>query len=540
MRKIFLVLAAFSMFLGTSCTQENKPEDKKYVGIFYFLCNTMDSTETIFDVTKLLKEAPEDLYNLEGTPKSPYLKPHYWGEPLYGYYDSRDPWVIVRHIELLMNAGVDYLMMDTTNAAWFPEVVNTLLARLRYFADQGFDVPKVAFYTNTRSGYTVQNIYDEFYKSGKWDGLFFCPNGKPFIVGMTENNRSSLEDVSADPISKELQEYFDVHESQWPNAPFAQESFPWIDWDYPQKIHDGGVISVSVAQHDSVTVSFSDTLNCHGRGYDAVLGKNIHSEMRNGLNFQNQWKTALDNIDKVNNVFVTGWNEWTAYKLSVKGRLQFYDLFNEECSRDIEMMKGGYGDNFYIQLADNIQRFKGECGIAAQHDGFYLDPQGDALVRDYRNINGSEHFFDNSARNDIVSIKVTDDGKDVVFEITTAAPVTPYSNGDLGWMNILVKTDSSKDRFFEYDYVINRYPTVNGSTTVERITPSGKKTVGQAAYSCKGNVLKVSVPVESLGLSKDSVHFSFKVADNVTHPDDIMDYYISGDSAPLGRLSFEY
>ncbi|MGN1214707.1 MAG: hypothetical protein ACI4TJ_00525, partial [Candidatus Cryptobacteroides sp.] len=67
-----------------------------------------------------------------------------------------------------------------------------------------------------------------------------------------------------------------------------------------------------------------------------------------------------------------------------------------------------------------------------------------------------------------------------------------------------------------------------------------KKMCGKATYSVKGNVLKVTVPLEVLGLEKDNVHFGFKVADNVTNPDDIMDYYISGDSAPIGRLSFEY
>ena len=32
----------------------------------------------------------------------------------------------------------------------------------------------------------------------------------------------------------------------------------------------------------------------------------------------------------------------------------------------------------------------------------------------------------------------------------------------------------------------------------------------------------------------------FKVSDNVTNYDDIMDYYVTGDSAPIGRLSFSY
>ena len=127
------------------------------------------------------------------------------------------------------------------------------------------------------------------------------------------------------------------------------------------------------------------------------------------------------------------------------------------------------------------------------------------------------------------------------FEVRTASDVIPYAQGDLNWMNILVKTDDSSDKAFEYDYVINRYPTVNGVTTVERICADGRKVLsGKATYSVSGDILRVTVPFEALGLEAGDVHFGFKVADNVADPDDIMEYYVSGDSAPIGRLSFDY
>ena len=37
----------------------------------------------------------------------------------------------------------------------------------------------------------------------------------------------------------------------------------------------------------------------------------------------------------------------------------FVDCANFEYSRDIEMMRGGYGDNFFLMLRDNVRRFKG-------------------------------------------------------------------------------------------------------------------------------------------------------------------------------------
>jgi len=518
------------------------PAAKKDVGIFYFvwLGQHPDQQKGIYDITKLLKEAPEDLWSVKGTPKSPANQFHFWGEPLYGYYDSCDPWVVARHIELLMNAGIDYLMFDTTNAVVYPAPITVVLNTLKKFADQGFDVPQVAFYTNSASGKSVQMIYDNYIKPGTWDGLFYSPKGKPMVVGLTKNNKSSDQGANPDYISEELQQIFDVRESQWPNQPYDENAFPWMSWDNPQRIHNG-VISVSVSQHSVETVTFSDTTTCRGRGWDAKLGKEIKEGFRQGRNFQNQWQTVFDNIDKVNNVFVTGWNEWIALKLNAGGaRTVFVDLFNEEFSRDSEMMKGGYGDNFYMQLAQNVVRYKGECGIAAQHGKTYRDFEGDAMERQFKDYCESSWYVDLSNRNDIVEVTVNDDAKNVTFTVKTATDVIMYDQGDLNWMNILIKTNPSKDKAFEYDYVINRYPTVNGKTSVESIAANGKKTCGEATYSVKGNTMKVVVPLEALGLTKGDVHFEFKVADNVTHPDDIMEYYISGDSAPLGRMSFRY
>ncbi len=542
MKKILLSFAA-ALLLVTSVFA-GETGKKKDVGIFYFvwLGQHPGQQKGIYDISKLLKEAPEDLWAApEGTPKSPAGQFHFWGEPLYGYYDSRDPWVVTRHVELLMNAGIDYLMFDTTNAVVYPESISVVLNVLKKFASQGFDVPKVAFYTNSASGRSVQMIYDNFVKSGEWDGLFYSPKGKPMVVGLTKKNKSSDQGTNPDYISDELQEIFDVRESQWPNAPYDENAFPWMSWDNPQRLHNG-VISVSVSQHSVETVTFSDTTTCRGRGWDAKTHKEIKEDFRNGRNFRNQWQTVFDNIDRIDNVFVTGWNEWIALKLlNGKKEAIFVDLFNEEFSRDAEMMRGGYGDNFYMLLAENVRRYKGDCGVSAQKGKVFRDFEGDALVRDFKNFDGSGRYIDSSARNDIVEITVSESAAAVTFEVRTASDVIPYAQGDLNWMNILVKTDDSSDKAFEYDYVINRYPTVNGVTTVERICADGRKVLsGKATYSVSGDILRVTVPFGALGLESGDVHFGFKVADNVADPDDIMEYYVSGDSAPIGRLSFDY
>ena len=56
---------------------------------------------------------------------------------------------------------------------------------------------------------------------------------------------------------------------------------------------------------------------------------------------------------------VTGWNEWIAGRFKREGLpVAFVDQFDQEGSRDIEMMKGGHGDNYYIDFkwTDNLQK----------------------------------------------------------------------------------------------------------------------------------------------------------------------------------------
>ena len=47
---------------------------------------------------------------------------YYWGEPLYGYYNSTDPWVLRRHANLLADAGIDTVIFDTTNRVTYRDV----------------------------------------------------------------------------------------------------------------------------------------------------------------------------------------------------------------------------------------------------------------------------------------------------------------------------------------------------------------------------------------------------------------------------------
>jgi hypothetical protein len=63
--------------------------------------------------------------------------------------------------------------------------------------------------------------------------------------------------------------------------------------------------------------------------------------------------------------------------------------------------------------------------------------------------------------------------------------------------------------------------------------------VGEADISFSSEVMQLSNP-RSLIEANDKVDIEFKITDNISHPEDVMDYYISGDSMPIGRLHYGY
>lgn len=544
-----------------------KQPEVKYAGVFYslWLGQHKRGQRGIYDIQKLLDTHPEALYDTMGTPESPLGEFHFWGEPLYGYYSMSDPWIVTRHVELLCNAGIDYVCIDATNRVVYRESIENLFHTLLRFMDQGFNVPKVVFYTNSLSGTTVDDLYSQFYQSGKYNKIWFRPEGKPLIIGVTEKNGKASDMTKynnfSDFVKPGMQEYFDVRESQWPNGDYNPLGIPWMSWQYPQWNHNGSV-AVPVAQHSHSMIAASVMHPESSRGYNNAT-KKVEKDWTAGANFQTMWDAVFASKEKISNLLITSFNEWMAIKYANAHGLDgvfFVDVFNHEFSRDIEMMKGGYNDNFYLQLVRNVRKFKLTGGRhysypmrkinirrsneTAWHGvpATYADLAGDAVSRNFENAAGTGIYTDSSNRNDITEIKVTHDRKNVYFMIKTVADITPYNGSDLNWMNILIGDGSSSGASFAgYRYIINRKPYSEGRTSVESSLGGYQwKDAGQASYSVNGNLMQVAVPLSVLGLTADNCSFEFKVSDHVTQYDDIMDYYVTGDSAPIGRLSFSY
>lgn len=543
----------------------------RYVGMFYFLWHGQHKSEMpgVYNVSELEKNDLPALLDTGKNPKSPVGAFHHWGKPLFGYYNSEDPWVLRKHMELLCIAGIDFICFDCTNAREYWEVLEVLLPVMQEMYDAGWNVPKFMFYLNTCCDEAIARLYygsgkgcalekEGIYKKGLFKDLWFMPGGKPKIAAVTEEGNTSSGTDAHRVRDKEILSFFDFWESQWPNNTFYENGFPWIEWSRPQPVHtQAEAISVSIAQHN--LCPFSDVLlepgireKMWGRGYTSRSGAD-HSERAiiSGANFEEEWQTALEKDVKY--TFVTGWNEWAAIKFvdPYRNCIFLVDNFNLEFSRDIEMMEDGYEDNPYLQLMRNVRKLKGlqdellpspmrkidfnDVSCWKQVEDRYIGFIGQT-PRDFAGFAPGYHYKDDSRRLEICEIRAAHDEKFIYFNIVADRPLAP-ADGDEAFMNVLVGIDGSENKGFRgFEYLIGRGRT-DSACSVEFFGKEGPTKCGQASFKIERETIVYRIPETVLKI-KGSFTLRFKVADNVKEPMNMQSYYASGCVAPIGRLGF--
>jgi len=556
------------------------PKKDRFVGIFYLAWTGEEYSYGPYDISRILAGHP-DATELPSFPHRGPKEWHmvYWGEPLFGYYKMTDPWVIRRHAHMLADAGVDTLVLDATNAELYVAVHEQLLTVFEQIRKEGGRTPQVCFMLNTDMGRMAQQLYDLIYKPGRYRDLWFQWEGKPLLL------------CNPDTLTPELRSFFTLRTAFWPGTPpYSNTAYAW-HWlgVHPQAYgftdNPGAPeqINVSPAQNmhwETGAVELMWTGKARGRGFhqgkqDASL-ESIHA----GLNFQEQWDYALKVDPKF--IMITSWNEWIAgLTHSFKSPWVQCDSFNFEFSRDIEPMRGGFGDNFYYQAVDNIRRYKGVPAIPKasapktialtgsfdqwkdvepefngnvgntiprDHDGFGRAPKSTVSTPTpafagngdiWRGQDGPR-YTNTTGRNGLRSMKVARDKDFIYFYVQTEKPISPPT--DSNWMMLLIRTDNPAHHDWNgYDYIVNRVPPGQDGALLEKNNGGWNwLKAADVKFRVAGNEMQMAVPRKALKLTADPVQFDFKWADNVQLPDDMTVFYEQGDTAPLGRFRFRY
>lgn len=536
------------------------PREDRWVGIFYFLWLGQHGRTGPHDITKILAEDPDAMQKPESPLWGPHEAFHHWGEPLFGYYLSDDEWVLRKHAQMLSDAGVDTVIFDVTNQSTYRDNYLTLLRVWDDVRRDGGRTPQVAFLTPFWvMGPVMEELYRDLYEPGLYEDLWFRWEGKPLIMADPELVDPKYHDLFT----------FRKPEPSYFVPPAKPRMWSWLQV-YPQHVFykddpaEPEQIAVGVAQNATIErlAAFSEE-GTRGRSFTHDKGHPGDMSRTNfGLNFAEQFERALEVDPKF--IFITGWNEWVAMRfgsfMEVSEPVMFVDVFTEEYTRDAEPVNSFTKDHYYYQMVSYIRRYKGvrapefagPANSIRLDGGFdqwrdvgpeFRDDIGDTMHRDHEGWAEGSRYRNETGRNDFVLMKVARDDENLYFYVRTREPITAHT--DPNWMWLLINIDGDRNTGWEgYNYILNREVISETRTRLE-VSAGGWdwRPAGEVEYRVEGNEMHLTIPRSLLGQSADParpLRIDFKWADNVQRENDVMEFLVSGDTAPNGRFNYRY
>ncbi|MGV3772373.1 MAG: hypothetical protein ACO1QB_05690 [Verrucomicrobiales bacterium] len=160
------------------------PRKGKTVAMFYFLwLGPHSQAGGPWDITKILSRDPDAMQKPDSPLWGPLHAPHHWGESIFGYYNTDDPYVLAKHAQMLSDAGVDLVVFDVTNQHTYKTQYTALMRVWSEVRAAGNRTPQVAFLTPFwEPSKVVKELYRELYEPGLYRDLWFQLDGKPFIL----------------------------------------------------------------------------------------------------------------------------------------------------------------------------------------------------------------------------------------------------------------------------------------------------------------------------------------------------------------------
>ena len=572
---------------STPDATDTKDPSANLVGMFYFLWRDRDQT-TLSEIpasdhyAAYLEGGVDKLY--EVMQEGGEGHPHYWAQPYFGYYSSNDEWVLRKHAYMLAEAGVDFVFFDITNNNIHQVSHQALMRVWEEVRQEGYAVPKIVFLCGAYDSEFVE-LYRTVYEPGLYEDLWLYWDDKPLLlltgdVNMTDEQRDFFT----------IRYSWSIGASNWYVQRRGIDCWAWSG-DTQRKGYGGskddfeqmyamcGFWATNMFGFRAGRSWANNRVPSYEGSWDFGYAL-MDTTTGLGLAFDDQFEKVYKNNPPV--LMLTGWNEWIAGRWSGAGAgaagvgqilageyhvsndpsspytTYFVDQFNPEFSRDLEPMKGGFGDNYLYQTAINLRTYKGTRQIESAFGQWAIDIQGSlgqwyAVGPEYRDyegdvthrispghVGGNENgmYVNFSGRNDIVTAKVSSDSTYLYFYVECANDITAPEGAR--WMNLFINADCDDTTgWYGYDFMINRAQK-DGYVSVERFVGTDTWTlesVGSAKYTLSGNVLQIQVEQSLLGTKGT---FDFKWADNSVPTGDIMEFLDQGDAAPNGRYNYRY
>ncbi|MGC8669364.1 MAG: hypothetical protein ACP5VE_14755 [Chthonomonadales bacterium] len=265
--------------------------------------------------------------------------------PVLGNYSSYDRRVIRQHALWMIEAGVDFLLVDWTNNLWgkqhwsergpyVDELIRGTTAMLDEYAlmkRQGIPVPKVTLLlgldngpqtTTTALNEEMQWVYDHYVANPKYRGLWLYYEGKPLIIPF--NGGGPAVRSGQPPVDTSLFTVRWMSSQLQINHLDQQGYWSWMD----------GVIHPIPTWYKGSCEALTVTVAFFGEGgwtYPQARGR------RGGSTYVEEFRTALQTRPRF--LILCQWNEFAGQP---KGegygpkKDQYVDCYTPELSNDIE------------------------------------------------------------------------------------------------------------------------------------------------------------------------------------------------------------
>ena len=368
-----------------------KTDHDRLVGVFYVtwhgqgLANLPHPYE--LDVTKILEEAPEARFDTNH-PAWRNSSSFHWGEPETGYFLSQDEYIFRKDMSELVDAGIDFIILDVTNAVLYWPEWDLLFATMEKMRAEGNKTPQFCFWSFNGPAITVvQQLYERYYKEPQYQDLWFYWDGKPLILynptpsvdanssGNVSPNPNYDPDAKTNPdhphyldpdyceenyqdYTKEVKEFFTFRSMWWGYYEWNGKRYVGTEdnWSFGYQLNDPRVAEMDpkdlVSLHNGVREEAAVTPAQHpisktGKSwtrekgepeldehdmpkptYVPWLGKTVERPENYGIYYQDRWDEALAADPQI--IYLNDWNEWTAGKYHNDGLNTFLDRTSEK------------------------------------------------------------------------------------------------------------------------------------------------------------------------------------------------------------------
>lgn len=534
-----------------------KKDETCSVGMFYYIWHGQHGAE-VKDITRLLEANPT---NPAFGGKDVF---HWGGKPAMGYYAGNDKFIIARHMQQLVDAGIDFYYLDVTNAFTYDANVQVVLDEIDRRISLGLKYPKIVFCCHSGSANVSLYLHNRWYSDPKNNHYWFYWNGKPLML-IDKSLLSSHDAAVRKNLTLRGSWAWEQGEDQWPWLAFYPQQHNYSN-ETGSKVNEQMIVASAMHAYSKIGKSY------HNGAEPAIDKYGLTKYTSQGLFFEEQFKQAIATHPKV--LMITQWNEWMAQRFITDssnknytrpgatpkvGESYFVDVYNQEFSRDIEPSSESLiRDNYYMQLVSNVRKYRGvtaipvptnaDCKAIDINGGFeqwanlsvvYSDEPGDCA---YTSTSAQKAECRRRATNDIILCKVTKDSDKLYFyaQVKDDSFVEPSSEGGETWMTLLLNSDAKYNNGWEgYDYKLardgNNYYLYTWNSTKESWVQGV-----QLEWFADGNEIMLSVARNAVGINADT-DFDFKWVDNTpANTKEILDFLSNGDTAPNARFNYRY